>query len=220
MSHYFSHVRLLASLRDNDWLQDLARHGDHYRDHALIWKLFPGNGMPRDFVFRRLEDDRSFYVVSARQPQPDTNLFQVHTKPYMPHLQSGEWLRFELRANPTISIRQKQGRSRRHDVLMHAKHSLLPDQRSELTQTLQVAGASWLVERASHWGWAIREDSLLQSGYRQHRLKRKGDSIEFASLDYQGVARVTNPEKFRAVLLDGVGHSKGFGCGLLLVKKI
>ncbi len=220
MSHYFSHVRLQASLRQDDWLRGLVRHGEPYRDHALIWRLFPGDGMARDFLFRRLEDERSFYVVSARPPQPDSGLFQIRSKPYAPQLEQGAWLRFDLRANPTVSLRQEDGRSRRHDVLMHAKHEASVEQRGQLRQVLDAAGRDWLLARAERWGLSIRAESVLQNGYQQQRLRRKGRTIEYSSLDYQGLAEVTDPQRLRQALLEGVGHSKGFGCGLLLVRRI
>lgn len=220
MSHYFSCVRLLASPRQNEWLRDLARHGEPYRDHALIWKLFPGDGAARDFVFRRLDDERTYYVVSARPPQPDAGLFQIQSKPYAPTLEKGEWLRFELRANPTVSIRQENGRSQRHDVLMNAKRGVSSEQRDTVAGVLDGAGRDWLIGRAEKLGLAVREESLMQDGYRQHRLVRKGSSIQYSTLDYQGMAQVTDPDILRKALLEGVGHSKGFGCGLLLVKRI
>lgn len=220
MSHFFSLVRLQASPYQHAWLRDLARHGDAYRDHALIWRLFPGDGAARDFVFRRLEDERSFYVVSARLPQSEAGLFHIQSKPYEPRIEPGEWLRFDLRANPTISSRQVGGRSRRHDVLMHAKRSVPPERREQLAQALEDAGRQWLLDRAEQWGLAVREGSVLQKSYLQHRLKRKGGHIEFSSLDYQGMAQVADPARVRKALLEGVGHSKGFGCGLLLVKRV
>ncbi|MEO9331477.1 type I-E CRISPR-associated protein Cas6/Cse3/CasE [Pseudomonas guguanensis] len=220
MSHYFSCVRLLASPSSNEWVRDLARHGEPYRDHALIWRLFPGDGAARDFIFRRLEDERSFYVVSARPPQSDSGLFQIQSKPYVPKLEAGDRLRFDLRANPTVSIRHEDGRSRRHDVLMNAKRSAASDACERLNEVVQAAGQKWLLERAERWGLAIQEDSVLQAGYRQNRLRRKGGNIEYSSLDYQGMAQVIDPQRLARALLEGVGHSKGFGCGLLLVKRV
>lgn len=218
MTYHFSCVRLLARPRENDWLRDLARHGEPYRDHALIWKLFPGDGMARDFVFRRMDD--SFYVVSARPPQPDAGLFQIQSKPYAPQLEKGALLRFDLRANPTISRRRETGRSQRHDVLMDAKRGVAADEGGHLEQALDEAGRSWLLERAQQWGLAVHSDTVLQEGYRQHRLRRKGRNIEYSTLDYQGLAEVIDPERLSQALLKGVGHSKGFGCGLLLIKRV
>lgn len=220
MSYYFSHVRLQGSPRQDAWLRDLSRHGEPYRDHALIWRLFPGDGAARDFVFRRLEDEKSFYVVSARPPQGDAGLFHIQSKPYTPQLESGDWLRLDLRANPTVSVRRENGRSQRHDVLMHAKRQADPAQGEHLSDALEAAGRDWLLSRGEQWGLAFHAESLMQNGYRQQRLKRKGKNIEFSTLDYQGIAQVTDPELLRQTLLEGVGHSKGFGCGLLLAKRV
>lgn len=219
MSYYFSQVHLVGSPRHNAWLRDLARHGQSYRDHALIWRLFPGDGMKRDFVFRRLDDGHTFYVVSSRPPETDTDLFLVRSKPYTPSLAAGDLVRFDLRANPTISRRLGNGRSQRHDVLMDAKKNASGEQREQIAELLDSAGIEWLIKRAEHWGLMIQHGSVLQTGYSQQRLKSKGRSIEFSTLDYQGVAQVVDSERLRTALLKGVGHSKGFGCGLLLVRR-
>lgn len=221
MTHYFSQVQLIARPRDSEWLRDLARHGEAYRDHALIWKLFPGDGLPRDFIFRRTVDNNDkarYFVVSRRPPQVDSGLFQVQSKPYQPRLAAGEWLRFDLRANPTVSRRQEGRSSQRHDVLMDAKRSL--SNAGNMREAMERAAKDWLLRRAADWGLELREESLLQDNYQQHRLRRKGHHIEFSSLDYQGLARVHDGECLQQALLDGVGHGKGFGCGLLLVKRV
>lgn len=220
MSHYFSHVRLLAGLHELPWLRDLTKHGDAYRDHALIWRLFPGDGAERDFVFRRLDDERSFYVVSARPPQDAAGLFHIQAKTYAPELNAGEQVRFDLRANPVVSRRTEDARSQRHDVLMDAKRMAYASDTLDLKTVLDEAGRNWLVNRADQWGLAVGEKSILQSAYSQHTLKSKGRNIRYSSLDYQGIAQVTDPDRLKAALLDGVGHSKGFGCGLLLVRRM
>ncbi|MBB3101731.1 type I-E CRISPR-associated protein Cas6/Cse3/CasE [Azomonas macrocytogenes] len=217
MTYYFSRVRLVAQLTRNEWLRDLARHGEPYRDHALIWRLFPGDGLPRDFIFRSL-DERTYYVVSARLPQTQDGLFEVQSKSYQPRLQMGEWLRFDLRANPTVSRREPGKASQRHDVLMDAKRRAKHLDEVPLAQ--EAAGREWLMKRAENWGLAVQPQSLMQDGYRQHRLNRKGYGIGYSTLDYQGVAQVIEPDRLCKALQEGVGHSKGFGCGLLLIKRL
>ncbi len=34
------------------------------------------------------------------------------------------------------------------------------------------------------------------------------------------MAKVIDPDRLTKALLEGVGHSKGFGCGLLLVRRV
>ncbi len=221
MTHYFSRVQLVARPRDSELLRDLSRHGDAYRDHALVWKLFPGDGQSRDFIFRSMLDDYSrpcYYVVSRRAPQADPALFQVQSKPYRPLLAAGEWVRFDLRANPTVSRRQEGRSSQRHDVLMNAKRLLAAGE--DAGEARERAGKEWLLKRAEAWGLELREESVRQDNYQQHRLRRKGKAIEYSSLDYQGMARVGDGERLRQALLEGVGHGKGFGCGLLLIKRV
>jgi CRISPR system Cascade subunit CasE len=221
MTHWFSRASLQARPRNSELLRRLSRHEEAYRDHALVWRLFPGDGNPRDFVFRR-EDKVGgspvYYIVSRREPCDVDGLFQLQSKPYWPRLAAGTRVHFDLRANPTVSRRHENGVSRRHDVLMDAKRSVNDPRKT--TSAMEEAGHAWLLARASHWGLEMDGSEVLQTGYRQHRLTPKGKRIEFSSLDYRGAARVADPEALSRVLLDGVGHARGFGCGLLLVKRI
>lgn len=237
MTHFFSSVRVVARPSQDQWLRDLAWHGEAYRDHALIWRLFPGDGLDRDFLFRRINDPSGglrYYVVSQRPPQPNSGLFHIQTKAYQPQLAVGDWVFFDLRANPTISQRDdakevkptgKKPRGVRHDVLAHTKRLFKqhPDWTPEaLKRALDEAGSQWLLSRMEHWGLRVDKESLMQEGYQQQCLspRNKGRSIEFSSLDYQGQAQVVNAEALHQALLKGVGHSKGFGCGLLLVRRL
>ncbi|BCL75807.1 type I-E CRISPR-associated protein Cas6/Cse3/CasE [Jeongeupia sp. HS-3] len=218
---YFSRVRVNPRGLDRQQLS-AAQAGDAYRDHALVWQLFPGDASPRDFAFRAERSDDGqivYYVVSQREPQALPGCLAVDAKPFNPRLVEGEWLRFDLRANPTVAI-HKEGtkRSQRHDVLMHAKQGA---QNAALAQAaMDAAAAKWLVSRAASWGLEIEAASVLASSYTQHRLGSKGRNIRFSSVDYQGMARVIDAGKLQQAMLHGVGHAKAFGCGLLLVKRI
>jgi len=223
MSHYFSRVQLVEWPQDMALLGNLARHGEAYRDHALMWKLFEGEDVARDFVFRRnvvFGRNDVYYVVSARPPHEVPGLFKLQSKPYSPQLAQGECLRFDLRANPVVTRRlDPSGPPKRHDVLMHAKHSYdgPPELRGE---TVQQAAIDWLTSKAAAWGLSIVRETVAAEGYTQHKLRHRQRSIEFSSLDYQGVAHVADPELLRRALLSGVGHARAFGCGLMLVKRV
>lgn len=220
MSHYFSLATLRARPRDSDLLRRLSRHQEAYRDHALVWRLFPGDGLPRDFVFRQQVRDvgsLAYYIVSRREPRDVEGLFEVASKPYSPMLEKGALVRFDLRANPTVSRRGDDGISRRHDVLMDAKRRASPQ---AAAAEMEKAARGWLIARAVRMGLNVQMESLFQSAYRQHRLTPRGKQIEFSSIDYRGYARVVDPDALRRALLEGVGHARGFGCGLLLVKRM
>ena len=214
-------------------LRDLSRHSDAYRDHCLIWKLFPGHGAKRDFLFRRRQQQQqsgplSYYIVSERPPQSVPELFTLQTKPYHPQLAAGEWFRFELQANPTVS--RKYGPpangtrrpSKRHDVLMDAKSShrgkALPTPVEE--DFIADAALTWLLQQGAKYGMEVQPDSVLTNAYTRHQIMAKGRNVQFSSIDYCGVAQVTDPALLKTALLHGIGHARGFGCGLMIVQRM
>ena len=228
MSHYFSKVRLRAMRSRDPWLIRNESQGDAYRDHQIIWRLFASDGGKRDFIFRRLDDMRTYYVVSERPPHDEDGRFDIQSKAYDPSFDVGDTLRFDLRANPVVSRRAAEGgKSRRHDMLMNAKKEARQTGH-DAAVAMDEAGLKWILERAAHWGLRVDERSVLQKGYCQHALRpgrwretgEKHKAIQFSSLDYQGVAEVVDPEALRKALFEGVGHAKSFGCGLLLVRPL
>ena len=157
---------------------------------------------------------------------------------YEPALLTGETVRFQLRANPSVARKRpgenpvtgKPLRSAVDDVLMQAKlaaRSERPGDRKSSREQLRVqsghmaaAAAAWLTQRAPRWGLQVEPDHLFADAYTQHRLRSKGRNICFSSLDYAGVATVTDPTLLRKALLEGVGRKRAFGCGLLLVRRL
>lgn len=101
---------------------------------------------------------------------------------------------------------------------MHAKSKIGDIQPENMQLHLEAVGKEWIFERAQKWGLKLYEGSLMQNARVQHRIWNKGRSIQFSSVDYSGVAQVLDAQKIQKILLEGVGRSKSFGCGLLLVK--
>jgi CRISPR system Cascade subunit CasE len=264
MSHFFSRVFLERDGLDRRQLAQIAC-GDAYLDHGLVWRLFPGDGAARDFVFRADRDPDgwpTFLVVSNREPMAVANLLRLDSpKAYAPQLAAGELVQFNLRANPTEATalplsreelaayntkRQATGRKPKecherrtfHDVIMAAKKRSghpLPKEASDAERaTLEVVGEQaardWFLKHATDWGLEVvhRENLMTEeiepalewNAYRPRRMHHKGRELAFSSLDYQGLARVTDPERLLKSLTQGVGRAKAFGCGLLLVRRI
>jgi len=84
----------------------------------------------------------------------------------------------------------------------------------------------WLTQKGERHGFEViqaTEDErpvFSAEGYMQHRLPRKGENVGYSSVDFEGKVRVTDAGKFRAALLLGIGRAKGFGCGLMLVRRV
>ena len=203
-----------------------------YADHQWLWNWFPAeNGAPRDFLFRRHETDGAarFYVVSHRPPIEEMGAWHARTRDYAPQVAEGDRLQFELRANPTVR-HGRDGKSKRHDVVMEAKKKMLIDQglarwvdwtsdeKPMVQDLVQAACTAWLERRAERLGFVPDRETLLIESYEQHREK-PDQLLTFSTVDLTGQLTVSDPEAFNAALLSGVGSAKAFGCGLLLVRR-
>ena len=130
------------------------------------------------------------------------------------------------------------------DVVMHEKMRLLAargfkrwaewpntdETKPALYELVQECCLHWLECRAEKAGFRVlsRElheedgDRLIKSvrvdGYAQHRAERK--DIRFSTVDFTGELEISNATSFRKTLIEGIGHAKSFGCGLLLVRRI
>jgi CRISPR system Cascade subunit CasE len=63
-------------------------------------------------------------------------------------------------------------------------------------------------------------DSIFSGAVEINMAKKGDEDISFLSVDYSGILKVTDPEKFTAALTTGIGRAKAFGCGLLLIKRV
>jgi CRISPR system Cascade subunit CasE len=214
--------------------------GDKYVIHQLLWGLFPGfpEGTSQPFLYRqefekeqlRTSDLRRrmplFYLVSEQQPVPVDGLLDVESKDYDPRLEAGQRLGFELRVNPVVS-RKTEGRKRsaKHDVLMDAKFTAGAEgitDGQEIEARMQRAAVDWLAARAERSGFRLERPECVEvSGYRQHALRKgKAKPIRFSSVDLAGLLVVEDPDVLKKVLFCGLGRSKSFGCGMLMVRLV
>lgn len=202
---------------------------DIYQMHRVLWSLFADtDDRKRDFLYRCEEKPGAvvLFVVSDREPHDIQGLWQIESKTYQPQVIAGQRLAFVLRANPIRSKKDADKRQHRHDVIMEAKTLLKQAGQSEgdrlpENEIVQKEGYRWLATRALQYGFAVNEGEVRVDGYRQHRLfKPKGDQqVRFSTVEITGVLTVADPERFREALNKGIGPAKGFGCGLLLVRR-
>lgn len=206
-------------------------HGP-YEDHQWLWRWLPVDPEARrDFLFRRHEspDGVRYYLLSSRPPVEHLGSWSALTRPYAPQIEPGDRFMFELRANPTVR-HDRDGKSRRHDVVMNAKRmaldehgltrwsELADEHRPSQSSLVRTACAGWLARRADRLGFAVDDTTLMVEGYAQHRERPTGD-LRFSTVDFTGELTVLDPEAFRVALNHGIGSAKAFGCGLLLIRR-
>lgn len=226
---YFSRIALADTAGREPGFQETFR--TPYTLHRSLWGLFSDHPeRDRDFLYRVEFSGRRpvVYSLSEREPFDGRGFWKVESKPFRPVMRRGMRLGFDLRVNPVVSRRDEDGRQSRHDVVMDAKHRLrekkggrgLPTQ-AELVQSEAFA---WLDRRTSRGGFDVSEGGVVAEGYVQHRFKKgrgeKARRVSLSTVDLKGVLTVTDPDVFTETLRNGLGPAKGFGCGLMMIRRV
>ena len=87
----------------------------------------------------------------------------------------------------------------------------------EINTVIDQAARRWLQERGPENGFELK--ACQTTGYRWHALPEKDRKAGFSSLDYEGSLTVMNTENFLQRVYMGFGHSRAFGCGLMLIRR-
>ncbi len=208
--------------------------------HRLIWTLFPSSDEKRRDFLWRADGHGRFYILSQRRPEQNDLFRPFRPKTFAPAIGTGDRLAFVLRANATKERPRNKletdGRHRRVDVVMHALKDIPgrpsnppPQWRSARAQErfalARQEGEKWLRTQGTRNGFAL-EDFILEDYsvvplLRPDRPRKpREQQPKLGILDMRGVLTVTEPETFTARLLRGFGRARGFGCGLMLIRRV
>lgn len=202
--------------------------GNLYYDHQMLWQLFPDDpDAKRDFLYRK-EIKGSYpvyYIVSKRIPVSGESLFHIETKEYTPKIRKEQIYSFCLRVNPVIAKKEENCKnSKRHDIWMNAWREGMSRGfvGEKLTEFITTQAKQWLVNRGERLGFSISQNDIILEGYTRHRFfdNKMKRAINIGVLDYCGTIQVTDEKIMLNTLFNGIGKSKAFGCGLLLIKRI
>ena len=210
------------TLSDSAGTQDAfwKMFGSEYSLHQAIWQLFTDHpDRRRDFIYRldAIERKPHVYMVSERRPE-NNGLWDIETKSYDPQIRQGMRLGFAVRVNPTF---KREGK--RHDVVMDLKRQIRLKGEDGNKSTAEIVTQScgrWINERSERNGFKVLQ--ICVEGYHQqefHKVKTN-NRIRYSTVDFMGVLEVIDEKSFKSILLGGIGPEKGFGCGLMLVRRI
>ena len=219
--------RIHLDLRCRESRRDLA---DPYQLHATLCRAFcePDRKCPEGEFLWRLEPEtdtlgRPRILVQSRS-MPDWEAIGVkgwlaEAEPAislkvglkLDSLKAGQRFRFRLRANPCVTRNGK-----RLGLLK------LKDQEK------------WIERIGRQYGFSLpplasfdlselpqeRVDVRISQEQMLCGKQNSGNSIRIYSVLYDGIFKVTEPDKFKGALRTGIGHGKVMGLGLLSVAPI
>lgn len=195
--------------------------------HRLIWSLFAdGPDRRRDFLWRADGKGR-FYALSARMPTASALFLPPEVKEFAPALAAGDQLAFVLRANATKTRKTgkatKSGKEHKahDDVVMRLLPNGAGRRAEKRMETAEAEARGWMNLQGAQAGFALRDLEVEDYSVMKlpgHVGNRKGQP-QFGVLDLQGVIEVTDPAAFLPALTRGFGRAKGFGCGLMLIRR-
>lgn len=219
MTHYFS--RLTITRKGIEDIGSKMVKGA-YPVHKEVWSMFPDNpDVQRDYVYCVMDGGRTIYCVSAREPRCDTGNWMVEVKRYEPIIHDGDIYRFYTCVNPTVA-NDSTGKHQRHDVVMDLKRKVRESgEPVDMREIIQKSVTDWFIRKGTQNGFEpIAGPELEISAYRRNESYKAGvQKITFSTVIVEGYLRVTDSEAFYRVLYGGIGSAKGFGCGMLMIKR-
>jgi CRISPR system Cascade subunit CasE len=214
--------------------------------HRFVWSCFPAErGAARDFLWREDEDSRRGRVVyTLARRAPVFAGVDIDDKPFAPALRPDQRLAFRLRANATVTRklegrrpnRPEKRRITRDDIVMARmrREGLGPVEYGPArTEAARLAAIDWLAAAGKAAGFEIAEGVLdafdeeiaapavTVEGYRRMRITRGPETkaIELGVLDLSGELVISEPERYLAAIEAGFGRARGFGCGLMMIRR-
>lgn len=217
MTHYFSRIMKTDIGIRSDLLKN---QGSAYQIHRDMWSMFNiEDGTPRPFIYST-PGGRYIYCVSKIPPIHTGNEWVIETKQYDPHLKEGDMFEFYLRANPTVT-NSNTGKHQRHDVVMARKKQMRESgEEFDMQSIIWDSVSAWICRKGESNGFEpIKRSLRIHSYRREHANKSKDTKIVFSTVVIEGMLKVTDAERFRDALFNGIGSSKSFGCGMIMIKR-
>ena len=217
-----------------------------YELHRTLWKGFKGlkeGEQEKRFLYRHNEEESHHSILLQSVTEPDWSFLAnesegvlASTRPYHPEkIPLQQPLRFMLRANPVVSRKYPDGRSRRIVIGSDRKRmkELMGVSTLEEVPTREELLTTWLRNQGDRGGFRLEEVSEGRSSrtlcdvgpnrdiiLRKPQQRESKERITITTVDFTGILSVTDPKLFADTIRHGIGRARGFGCGLLSVARV
>lgn len=199
---------------------------DSYGWHKKLWDCFPGTPDARRHFLTRidpLEGAFRLWILSPRRPMRPgwcpSDCFA--SKEIAPSFFSHRFYAFDLRANPTKCLVQRDASGARK---RQGKRIPLVD-RDELREWLERKGRGRCRDQETGQdipgGFRIVGEKPLEiCPMVESHFRRNGQSGYHGGVQFRGILEVTDRERFVETYHSGIGSAKGFGFGMLLIAPV
>ena len=187
---YFIRVRTPRNVR--------SRYGVHKFVHDLVRDPIDPNGR-RKFLFR-YDHDGVVTIISETAPKDTGKENILLFREFTPNFKKGAVYHFSIVANP--SVMERKTRKRRFVFGEEA-------QLAWLSTHLESAGR---IEKA--WVNSTGKCAVGKPGFSTSM------EIVIGEVEYEGIIVCDDPKSLECLVRSGIGHAKGFGLGMLLLKQI
>lgn len=182
--------------------------------HGAIESAFPGERRRNLWRLDELGGETYLLVLSEEKPDFTSVVTQFgypgdtfETRSYTPLLDritTGSRWQFRLTANPTVNRKREKEGDRKimaHVTVAHQEE--------------------WLLDRAEKHGFQLLPEEFRVTKTQNYAFHKGGNNtVTLLSVTYDGILTVTDPEKFRSAMVEGIGRGKAYGNGLLTVMHI
>jgi CRISPR system Cascade subunit CasE len=184
--------------------------------HGAVEHAFQGERQRKLWRLDTLQGQRYLLLLSEEQPDLTAAAQQFgypqrwETRAYEPlleRIQTGSRWQFRLTANPTYanSAGQRDGRGKvkAHVTTAHQEQ--------------------WLLRQAGPHGFALAEGEYRVVHRQWYHFRKGGASprqVQLLAVTYEGALTVTDAERFKRTLVEGLGRGKAYGMGLLTVIRL
>lgn len=170
----------------------------------FVWKLFPLS-QERDFLWKMkpspLDGGISLLILSSDEPTESS--VKIITKKIPPKYFGASTYRFSVETVPTKCGKdQSTGKQYSHNLYTEA----------EITE--------WFVAKASRSGFSVTSESIDIRNVDKIYINNRDESWGCPRATIDGILTVTDPVLFMNTATRGFGGSKGFGFGLMELKRV
>ena len=197
-----STIKLLSS---PNFVHGAVEHGFQDKRERNLWRIDKFNNNLYLLVLSSSKPNFDELCKKYSDSESSACIETVDYDKFISNLKNGQKWAFRLCANPARSV--KVDGVSRGKVFAH------------VTREQQL---EWLKDKSSKNGFNVEDnleiiDSRWLSFYKKDSDKK---SVKIKTATFEGVLTIVDIEVFKKAMLNGIGRSKAYGCGLLTLAKI